>query len=759
MNVKFPKKLTAAVLAAFMMTTSATPVLAQETVVAVQNEAGMENPPAKPGGANTMTYDYTGALSGYVNTNGTQEVKVNATLSTDTVDQNVVLVQNGGTLSVSKSTLDKSVADKNGDNCNFYGINAIAHSVGENSLLIVDASSLTADSTGSNAVFATNKAKAYVNNSTIVTQAANARGLDATYGGTIVANDMAISTAGDHSAAVATDRGGGNVSLTNSTLFTAGSGSPLAYSTGKIEYDNVTGTATGSQIAGMEGLNTISIRNSALTSTITSKTASDPVANGVIIYQSTSGDAETATGDEARFEVENSTLSSSIEEGSMFYVTNTTANVVLEDSVLDFDAQKAKLLTIAENNANSWGQEGKNGATVNFTGLGQALLGDISVDTTSSLHLFLLDGSDYTGAITIEEASANTVAAPATVSVDKSSMWTLTKDTKINVLHMETGAKIVDEDGEAVNIVCDGATVQKGESDLTLTVTDSCDTTVTTTEANALSEDNIDRSGFDDTMDTDTTFGTNRDKEQNTNITELERVDDQADEGGQPGGDGNGQPPALPNEGANFADVSKDHWAYEDISTAARFGLMKGTSDTTFSPNLALSRAMLVTMLYRLESEPEVSADASFSDVSSDAYYAKAVAWAKEEGIVNGVTTTTFAPNDDVSRQELATILYRYAQMKGYDTTLSDGDGLGAFVDQSDISAYAQEAFAWAVDKTIVSGIGDSTLAPADGATRAQAAAMLVRFLEAENALPQGPGGDNPPAKPGETANNIETVA
>ena len=186
---------------------------------------------------------------------------------------------------------------------------------------------------------------------------------------------------------------------------------------------------------------------------------------------------------------------------------------------------------------------------------------------------------------------------------------------------------------------------------------------------------------------------------------------------------------------------------------------MKGTSDTTFSPNLALSRAMLVTMLYRLESEPEVSADASFSDVSGDAYYAKAVAWAKEEGIVNGVTTTTFAPNDDVSRQELATILYRYAQMKGYDTTLSDGDGLDAFVDQSDISAYAQEALAWAVDKTIVGGIGDSTLAPADGATRAQAAAMLVRFLEAENALPQGPGGDNPPAKPGETANNTETAA
>ena len=175
----------------------------------------------------------------------------------------------------------------------------------------------------------------------------------------MIGNLLAISTAGDHSAALATDRGGGNISLTNSSLFTAGSGSPLLYSTGNVQVDNVKGTATGSQIAGMEGLNTILIKNSRLTSEVTGKTASDPVANGVIIYQSTSGDAEAATGETAEFEAENSTLASDIQEGSMFYLTNTTANVVLKNTTLDFDSDAANLLTIGGNDANNWGTPGK----------------------------------------------------------------------------------------------------------------------------------------------------------------------------------------------------------------------------------------------------------------------------------------------------------------------------------------------------------------------------------------------------------------
>ena len=142
--------------------------------------------------------------------------------------------------------MSKSGDNTNGDNCNFYGLNSIALSVGNDSLLKISNSKLSATSEGSNGVFSTDSATAYVRDSSITTSAGNSRGLDATYGGTILADTLDISTQGNHSAGVATDRGGGNISLTNSTIKTAGSGSPLLYSTGDIELNNVTGSSSGS---------------------------------------------------------------------------------------------------------------------------------------------------------------------------------------------------------------------------------------------------------------------------------------------------------------------------------------------------------------------------------------------------------------------------------------------------------------------------------------------------------------------------------
>ena len=305
--------------------------------------------PGGGGGANTMTYDYTGDLSGTLTADGEEVTSDGETAESTRADVNTALAQNGGTLTIRNGTLTKSGDDTNGDSCNFYGLNSIVLSVGSDSKAVISDSSLRADSEGSNAIFATDSGTVYAYKDTIHTTAGNSRGLDATYGGTVIADSMDITTEGDHCAALATDRGGGNISATNSTLSTAGSGSPLLYSTGDIEVRNVTGTASGSQIAGMEGYNTILIENSNLTSTITSKTASDPVANGVIIYQSTSGDAESSTGETATFQAVDSQLTSSIEEGSMFYVTNTTANIYLKNTGVNFDSDKAALLSIEGN--------------------------------------------------------------------------------------------------------------------------------------------------------------------------------------------------------------------------------------------------------------------------------------------------------------------------------------------------------------------------------------------------------------------------
>lgn len=463
------------------------------------------------GGANTQTYDYDGELSATLTADGTEVTSDGETIESTEADVNTALSMNAGTLTITDGTLNKSGDDDDGDNCNFYGINSIILSVNEGSQIYISNSDLSADSTGSNAMFATDSGTIYAYNDTITTTSDNSRGLDATYAGTIVADSMNITTNGDHCATIATDRGGGSISATNSTLSSAGSGSPILYSTGDIEVDNIIGSASGSQIAGMEGLNTILIYNSDLTSTITKATASDPVANAVIIYQSTSGDAETTTGDTALFQVVDSSLTSSIEEGSFFYVTNTDATIYVENTDISYDSDAADLLTIEGNDSNNWGTAGSNGGDVTFTAVDQTLEGDLVVDTISSLDFYLLDGSIWTGSAEIEENEVNTDAtdAPITINVGSDSTWVVTKDCTISALNVADGGQVVDEKGNSVTIVVDGETVVEGTSDITVTVEGSYSTTVTTSDVNEESTSYIDRSAFDEYYGTKTDLSTN----------------------------------------------------------------------------------------------------------------------------------------------------------------------------------------------------------------------------------------------------------
>lgn len=460
------------------------------------------------GGSDTMTYDYTGTYTGELTADGEVVTADNATYTASTADVNAALVQNAGTLNISDVILNKSGDDTNGDNCNFYGVNSILLAVNSDSIAYISDSELNADSEGSNGIFATDSATVYANNDTITTTAGNSRGLDATYGGTILANLMEISTQGDHCAALATDRGGGYISAVNSELSTKGSGSPLLYSTGDIEVKNVTGTSTGSQIAGMEGLNTILIYDSSLTSECTTTTGSDPIANAIIIYQSTSGDAESSTGSMATFEASNSTLKSAITSGAMFYSTNTSANIVLSNTTLDFDSDNANLMTIQGNDSNNWGTAGSNGADVQFTGINEELNGNIDVDTISSLDLYLLEDTIYTGATSISTNAENTDVseAPITINLDSTGKWVVTGDSTVTNLNAESGSSIVDEDGNTVSIVADGTTIVSGTSSYTITVTGSYSTSVTTDSSNQLSTSYIDRTGFDEYYGVDTSF-------------------------------------------------------------------------------------------------------------------------------------------------------------------------------------------------------------------------------------------------------------
>ncbi|MCD8391072.1 MAG: S-layer homology domain-containing protein, partial [Firmicutes bacterium] len=179
-----------------------------------------------------------------------------------------------------------------------------------------------------------------------------------------------------------------------------------------------------------------------------------------------------------------------------------------------------------------------------------------------------------------------------------------------------------------------------------------------------------------------------------------------------------------------FGDVDTSLWYHEYIDYALENGLMNGISDTTFEPNTATTRGMIVTILYRLEGEPTANSASDFTDVVSGAWYADAVAWAAENGIVNGYDNGKFGADDTITREQTAAILYRYAGYKGYDTSAS-GD-ISAYTDSDAVSGYALTAMQWAVGTGLITGKDDNTLAPQAGATRAETAAMLMRFIEAE---------------------------
>ena len=447
------------------------PAQAQEQATAAQGQGqpggGMQ------GGADTMSFDYSGSYAGAIAADGEDISSDGESFTATEADQNAALVQNGGTLTLENALLQKSGDDTDGDRCNFYGVNSILTAVGEGSSATVSNSSLTATSAGSNGIFATDGATVTVSDTSIDTTADNSRGLDATHGGVITADNVNITTAGDHCAGIATDRGGGTITAVDSTVSTQGSGSPILYSTGDIEVENLTGTASGSQIAGMEGLNTICIENSTLTSSITGKTASDPIANGIIIYQSTSGDAEATTGSTATFTAKNSTLSSAIQSGSMFYLTNTSANITLQNTELDFDSSQATLITACGNDSNNWGQAGSNGAAVKVKAINQTLEGDIVADTISSINLTLTKGSTWTGSAIIQDndSAATTTESPISITVGKKSSWIVTGDCTVSNLTVKNGGTIKDSDGQTVTIVANGKTVVEGTGNVTVTVT------------------------------------------------------------------------------------------------------------------------------------------------------------------------------------------------------------------------------------------------------------------------------------------------
>ena len=189
-------------------------------------------------------------------------------------------------------------------------------------------------------------------------------------------------------------------------------------------------------------------------------------------------------------------------------------------------------------------------------------------------------------------------------------------------------------------------------------------------------------------------------------------------------------PPATECPSEHLKDVEADTWYHDAVDYVVNNGLMIGTSDDTFGINDATSRGMIVTILYRLEDSPEINVENIFEDVKAGTYYEKAVIWANENGIVEGYGNGKFGPEDSITREQLATIMFRYAKYKNIDVSVGENTNILSYDDALEISEWAIEAMQWAVGADIIDGTSNSTLSPAGNAARTQAAAILMRFCE-----------------------------
>ena len=220
--------------------------------------------------------------------------------------------------------------------------------------------------------------------------------------------------------------------------------------------------------------------------------------------------------------------------------------------------------------------------------------------------------------------------------------------------------------------------------------------------------------------------GTNNDSGDEPTPPPAPTPDEGSNTSGGSGSSGGSNITYKPPTSNPFTDVSLDDWFYDYVMYAYQNGLMKGTDTNIFEPDFDVTRAMFVTILYRLENEPTAGISA-FTDVQAGNWYSKAVAWANKNGIVNGVTDTEFAPNDNITREQMAAIIYRYLTFKGHDTSVY---GKPNFTDTDDISEYALDAVMWLRDRKIILGEDNGGFAPKNNATRAQAAAIFERISE-----------------------------
>lgn len=379
----------------------------------------------------TVTEVTTGA---YVQSGGTSS-RSNQVIVALNTDESSVKVTDGGSLTLSDSTITKTGETSSNEKSDFYGLNAAVLAESGSTIKLTNCT-VSTGANGANGVFATGSGSSVVLSDVVIkTTDDGSRGVDATLSGSITCNDVDITTEGQHCAAIATDRGSGNVTVIGGTMTTAGEGSPGIYSTGNITVSSSVITATGSEAAVIEGKNSISITN---------VTLSGAKKCGAMLYQSFSGDAELGT---SIFKMNGGSLTAAV--GPLFYITNT--NSIIELKGADLTATSGTLLTAS---ADSWGNTGSNGGIVTFKAENETFNGNITCDSISSVTVILQNSTDLTGSVNTENT-----AGSMSLTLDSTSIWNVTGNSYLTSL--------IDEDSTLANVKDNGYTIYYNADDST----------------------------------------------------------------------------------------------------------------------------------------------------------------------------------------------------------------------------------------------------------------------------------------------------
>ena len=420
---------------------------------------GMGSGMGGPGGGQSAPESYQAVTEFKTDTEETGK-----TYTSTGTDENAVHISNGAAVTLKDFTVTRTSSDSTGgDSSSFYGVGAgILVSDGT---AILSGGTIDTDSAGGAGIFSYDKGVVNVSGTTIHTAQDTSGGIHVAGGGTLHAENLTVSTMGESSAAVRSDRGGGTMTVKGGSYTANGVNSPAVYSTADISIEDAELTSTGAEAVCIEGLNSLKLVDCSLSGNMPENEQNDCMWT-VILYQSMSGDSEVGN---STFDMEGGSLTSL--NGGLFYTTNTESTFNIKNVNITNSASDEFFLKCTGNaNKRGWGQSGANGADCAFTADTQEMKGDIIWDSISTLNFTMKNGSTLTGAFWQNESAAgNGGTGYASLTMDASSSWTVTGDSRLSVLKCEE--TILGDDGKSVSIVgTDGTVYAKGEGSYTVTV-------------------------------------------------------------------------------------------------------------------------------------------------------------------------------------------------------------------------------------------------------------------------------------------------